>query len=305
MNFASMLSGVLLAACVLQTSALGSELEIGATNRKYPEVKSFLQKLAADNPSTTTLISLGVSDSKEEIVGVKVGSGAVKNLVVGTHHGNEYGSAELALSFAESVAKAPLAGQTIFVVPVLNITGYNSRSRQERGGDGRSYDPNRNYPGACGTEGPFTLKSTKALADFVEKEKIVASATIHTFFPAVVYPWGLSSRDLATPYPAEFTKMVTDATEFSRYQIGNSSDVIYPADGTFEDYAFDAHGIWSILFEVGRSHSPDESAIQDMIRTNVPGMRKMFDNAPKVRAANHKFSGRCDLRLQSLDRHDE
>ncbi len=276
-----------------------------ATNRKYPAVKEFLKVLAKENPSTTKMISLGLSDSKDEILGVKIGSGPVKNLVVATHHGNEYASAELALAFAESVAKDPIEGQTLFVIPVLNIAGYNSRSRQERAGNGRSYDPNRNYPGACGTEGPFTLKSTRALADFVDREGIVSSATIHTFFPAVVYPWGLSSRDLATAYPEIFTKMVSDATAWSRYKIGNSADVIYPADGTFEDYAFEKHGIWSILFEVGRSHSPDENAIQDMIRTNVPGLRSMFLHAPSARAVNHRFTGRCDMTLKALDRHDE
>lgn len=292
------------AAIALACAFLNNTAE-AATNRKYPEVKAFLGRLVTENPTTTSLISLGVSDSREEILGVKVGNGPVKNLVVATHHGNEYGSAELALGFAESIAKQPIAGQTLYVIPVLNITGYNSRSREEKAANGRSYDPNRNYPGACGTEGPFTLKSTQALAGFVEKEGIVSSATLHTFFPAVVYPWGLSTRDLSTAYPEIFTKMVNDATSISHYAVGNSSDVIYPADGTYEDYAFDKHGIWSILFEVGRSHSPDESAIQDMIRTNVPGMRTMFENAPKARAANHKFAGRCDARLQSLDRHDE
>lgn len=289
----------------LALAVLFSSAAEAATNRKYPEVKAFLQKLAADNAASSSLFTLGVNDAKDEILGVKIGNGPVRNVVVGTHHGNEYGSAELALAFAESVAKQPIGGQTIFVIPVLNIPGYNARSRQERAANGRSYDPNRNYPGACGTEGPFTLKSTQALAAFVDREQIVNSATIHTFFPAVVYPWGLSSRDLGTAYPEIFTKMVTDATELSRYQIGNSSDVIYPADGTYEDYAFEKHGIWSILFEVGRSHSPDESAIQDMIRTNVPGLRKMFENAPVARAVNHKFTGRCDTRLQALDRHDE
>jgi carboxypeptidase T len=285
--------------------SLQSLQQIGSTTRKYPEVKEFLKKLAADAPANSSLVSLGLNDGKEEILGLRIGKGPVKNLLVAAHHGNEYGSTELALAFAEHIAKQPIAGQTLYVIPVLNISGYNSRQRQERGGDGKSYDPNRNYPGACGTEGPFTLKSTKALADFVESEGIVASATIHTFFPAVVYPWGLSSRDLATAHPAIFTKMVTDATELSRYKTGNSSEVIYPADGTYEDYVFDKHGVWSILFEVARSHSPDESAIQDMIRTNVPGLRKMFENAPVARAANHRFTGRCDVALRALDRHDE
>ena len=177
MNFAAILAGVFVASFSIQSAAFAGA-DISSTTRKYPEVKSFLAKLASENPSTTSMISLGVNDSKEEIVGIKVGNGPVKNLVVGTHHGNEYGSTELALGFAESVSKAPLAGQTLYIIPVLNITGYNTRNRQERASDGQSYDPNRNYPGACGTEGPFTLKSTKALSDFVDKEQIVASATL-------------------------------------------------------------------------------------------------------------------------------
>jgi len=304
MKSAFTLAGALFCLALIPNSA-NAELRLGATNRKYPEVKSFLAKLAAEYPGNVKPFSLGISDSKEEILGLKIGSGSVKNVLVAAHHGNEYGSPELALAFAESVAKEPIRNQTIFVIPVLNISGYNSRQRQERASDGRSYDPNRNYPGACGTEGPFTLKSTQLLADFVEKESVVASATIHTFFPAVLFPWGLSSPDLGTAYPEIFSKMVNDATEISRYRVGNSAEVIYPADGTYEDYAYEKHGIWSILFEVGRSHSPDESAIQDMIRTNVPGLRKMFENAPTSRAENHKFTGRCDLRLKSLDRHDE
>jgi len=280
-------------------------LQIGATTRRYPEVKAFLQTLAADYPANVALFSLGATDGKDELIGVKIGNGPIHNLVVSTHHGNEYGSAEMALAFAESLAKQPIVGQTLYVVPVLNITGYNARRREERDASGRSFDPNRNYPGPCVTEGPFTLKSTKAIADLIEREKIVTSATLHTFYPAVVYPWGLSTRDLETPYTSEFKKLVTDATQESRYQVGNSTEVIYPADGTFEDYAFLKHGIWSILFELGTSHSPSETAIQDMIRTNLPGMRRMFENAPKATAENHAFTGRCDMRLRSLDRHDE
>ena len=209
------------------------------------------------------------------------------------------------LAFAESLAKQPIEGQTIYVIPVLNISGYNNRQREERDSKGTSYDPNRNYPSPCGTEGPFTLKSTKAVADFIARENIVSSATLHTYYPAVVYPWGISTRDLETPYTNEFKQIVSDATVESRYQVGNSTEVIYPADGTYEDYAFMQHGVWSILFELGYSHSPSESDIKNMIAVNLPGLRRMFENAPKVRAANHSFTGKCDHRLRSLDRHDE
>jgi predicted deacylase len=280
-------------------------LRIGSTDRKYPEVKAFVRQLAAENPDKVKLFSLGVSDSKDEVLGLKIGTGPVHNLLVSTHHGNEYASAELALAFAESAAKEPIAGQTLYVIPVLNIGGYNSRSREESNDRGAAYDPNRNYPSPCGTEGPFTLKSTKALADLLASEKIVTSATLHSYYPAVVYPWGISSHDLDTRYPEILKKLVSDATVESRYRTGNSSEVIYPADGTFEDYAFMQHGIWSILFELGYSHTPGESEIQAMIAANLPGLRRMFASAPTQNAADHAFKGKCDLLLKSRDRHDE
>lgn len=275
-----------------------------ALARNYSEVKSILQRIAAQNAANAAQIEIGNSDSGEAIVGLKIGNGPINNLVVGTHHGNEYGSTEVALGFADALAKNPILGQTVYVIPVLNIKGFNTRSRNEIVGS-QSFDPNRNYPGPCGTEGPFTLKSTAALAKFVEQENIISSATLHTHFPAVVYPWGLSSRDLSTPYQSTFEKLTRDATVESHYEIGNSTEVIYPADGTFEDYAFWKHGIWSILFELGFSHYPSDSEVNTMIQINIPGLRRMLENAPVTRAIDHAFHGQCDALLRSLDRHDE
>lgn len=276
--------------------------------QNYSDVKKFHAQIAKKYPNTTQLIQIGESDSGQAIEALKIGNGAMKNLVVATHHGNEYGSTEVALAFAESLAENPIKGQTVFIIPVLNIAGYNSSYRYERGENGNSsyHDPNRDYPGPCGSEGPFKLKSTKALANFIAKEEIVTSATLHTYYPAVVYPWGLSSRDLATPYPEIFTQLVKYATQESEYEIGNGTEVIYPADGTYEDYAFWQHGIWSILFELGFSHSPSEEQIKQMTEVNLPGIRRMLENAPMARAADHGFRGACDAGLKGLfDRHDE
>lgn len=274
------------------------------TSRKYQGVLEFLQKLATQHPQSAEVFTMGYSDQGVAIQGIKIGNGDVSNLVVGAHHGNEYGAAELALNFAESVAQDPIGGQTIYVIPVLNIDGYNNRSRWERV-NGYNIDPNRDYPGPCGTEGPFNSRSTQALADFVDQKNIVASATLHTYWPAAVYPWGLSSHDLETPYTPVFMNMVQQATQYSQYQMGNSADVIYPADGTFEDYAFWKHGIWSILFEVGHSHRPNVSDINEILKGNVPGLRKMFEVAPKQRAEKHEFTGKCDAFLRTLDMHIE
>jgi hypothetical protein len=292
----------ILLAGALALSAAAARAE---TKRNYAGVKAALEKIHAEHPAGTALFPLAQTDGKETVEGISVGSGPVKNLVVAAHHGNEYGSTEVALAFAESIAQNPLPGQTVYVIPVLNIDGYNHRQREERDAQGVYRDPNRDYPGPCGTEGPFRLKSTKALADFVEKEGIVSAATLHTYYPAVVYPWGISTRDLTTAYPELFRGLVGWATEESHYAVGNSTEVIYPADGAFEDFAFWKDGVWSILFELGYSHSPSDNEVREMIRVNVPGMRRMLANAPKARAADHAFTGRCDFRLRSLDRHDE
>lgn len=291
----------LLIAILFFIGAVGADV---STARNYPDVSNFIRKLATQYPKDVELINIGMSDGGVEILGVKIGSGPVHNLVVGAHHGNEYGSTELALNFAESIAKDPIEGQTIFVVPVLNIDGYNRRNRYERV-NGRSIDMNRDYPGPCGTEGPHNSRSSKAMADFLAKENIVALATLHTYWPASVYPWGLSSEDVETPYTPIFMNMVQTATQFSRYQIGNAAELIYPADGTFEDYAFWKHGIWSILFEVGNSHDPDNSELNSILKDNLPGLRKMFEVAPKSRAEKHDFTGQCNLALRILDLHIE
>lgn len=275
-----------------------------APTKSYQDVKVFMDQLTQKYPNTVSKVDVGPSDSGETIVGLKIGSGLIKNLVVATHHGNEYGSTEVAMAFASALAQRPIPNQTVYVIPVLNVTGYNKRSRYEDMSGG-SQDPNRDYPGPCGTDGPFKLKSTYGLAQFIDKEGIVASATLHTYYPAVVYPWGNSTKDLMTPYQGIFEQLVKYATVESKYQIGNSTQVIYPADGTFEDYAFWKHGIWSILFELGFSHSPGDSDVKTMIDVNIPGMRRMLENAPTARASDHEFHGRCDNLLQALDRRDE
>lgn len=287
---------------IFTTQAFAADL---ISKKNYKDVKKFMHELVSAHPATVHSVIVGKSDSGDEIEGVVIGDGPIHNLVVATHHGNEYGSTETGMAFATSLAEKPIAGQTVYVIPVLNIDGYNHRDREESA-HGASHDPNRDYPGPCGTDGPHALKSTAALASFIDRENITVAATLHTYYPAVVYPWGISTRDTSTPYDDAFITMVKNATEVSHYQIGNSTRVIYPADGTFEDYAYWKHGIWSILFELGYSHNPSQNDIDEMARVNVPGLRKMLELAPKERAVDHAFKGHCDTkRFAMLDRRDE
>jgi predicted deacylase len=282
------------------TAFLTAASTFAAPHGPYSEVQGYVHHLAEQYPQNAQVFELGKNNAGDTIEGLRVGSGPVHNIVVATHHGNEYGSTEVAKAFAAAIAEKPIDGQTVYVIPVLNIPGYNSNNRYERIASG-SVDPNRDYPGPCGTQGPFLLNSTHALADFIDHENIVASATLHTFQPAVVYPWGISTQDTSTPYDSLFQHLTAVATEVSKYATGNSTEVVYPADGAYEDYAFWKLGVWSLLFEMGETHSPDADQVAEMNRVNVPGLRRFFEEAPHTRADKHDFTGRCDTRLRKLD----
>ena len=262
----------------------------------YSTVVETLQKIQRENPATTNMIEIGTSDSGQKIVGIKIGDGEIADLIIATHHGNEYGSTAVAMGAADAFAKNPLKGHTVYIVPVLNIPGFNSRNRYERTSAG-AIDQNRDYPGPCVSGTPFKSKATKALADFIDKAHIVSSATLHTHWPAVLYPWGFSTNDVGTKDDATFIQLSKDAVVESGYDVGNSKELLYAADGAFEDYAYWKHGIWSLLFEMGNTHSPSEAQMKQMVEVNVPGLRRFFENAPKQRATDHAFTGKCDRSL--------
>lgn len=274
---------------------IGLFLLSGLGNAKYQAVVQEMQNIAKKNPTQVEMVLIGTNNQGQEIKGLKIGNGPTNSLVVATHHGNEYGSTAVALGFAEALAVHPIKGQTVYVVPVLNISGFDRKNRYESNLSSM-IDSNRDYPGPCVKGKTFKLKSTQSLAQFLVDKNIVISATLHTYFPAVVYPWGISTEDLETPYEKEYKNLVELATQDSGYQTGNNTAVLYPADGTFEDYAYWKHGIWSLLFELGDSHSPDEVSIGNMVTYNTPGLRRFLENAPTQRVSQHQFTGRCDNR---------
>ncbi len=270
-----------------------------ASNKKYENIRSFLRKIHKDYPMNTSIIQLGVSDSGIPIEGLKIGHGSTSHLLVSTHHGNEYVATEIALAAIKDFAENPIHDRSIYVIPVLNTQGYDKKNRYEKISNDSRVDPNRDYEGPCATESPWKLKSTQNLAQFIVEKNIVAAATLHTSGPAVVYPWGTSATNFVTPYDNTFIDLARAATFLSGYAIGSSGGTIFPADGTFEDYAFWKHGIWSLLFEAGSSSSPDQKEIDETIRVNVPGLRRMFENAPLARAVDHTFTAACLEKTQT------
>jgi carboxypeptidase T len=262
------------------------------SDRTYRDIVNALNQLERDYPRTVKVFTLGYSNEGIAIQGVHIGQGSLHNLAVATHHGNELAATEVGLAFAKSIAENPIPGQRISVIPVLNINGYAAHYRYEMI-NGEKVNQNRDYPGPCGSSGPFLSTSTKALADFLARENIVAAATLHTYKPAVVYPWGISTNDVDTLSTPIFIDLAKAATVESHYQIGYSTTVMFPADGTFEDYAYWKHGIYALLFEIGEVNVPPPDVLSKTIRDNVAGLRAMFSISPTTRAAQHEFTGQC------------
>jgi len=271
---------------------------------KYEAVVTYMEQLHAQFPETTELFDLGLNDDSVMIKGIRIGFGSLNNLVVATHHGNEYGSAEIAKAFAASIAKEPLMDQSIYIIPVLNINGYNRNSRNETK-KGESFDPNRDYQGPCISNSDHNLNSTRLLAEFLEKKNIISSMTLHTHFPAITYPWGVSSSTTKTPDQSFFEQLAKYAATGNNYYIGTSADVVYPADGTFEDFAYWKYGVWSLLYEIGTSHTPSPTTIEKLIRETVPGMKLVFKNSRLERSKDFAFKGNCNARVRSFDPHME
>jgi hypothetical protein len=158
----------------------------------YDAIVTRLQELA--KKPQTSLFTLGQNDQGQSIVGIILGDASVaktKHLMVGTHHGNERMAAEVPFHFANIVLDAlnnpnhpehdKYENSLIYVIPVLNISGYNANRREEMGSDNRTHDPNRDYEDPCRTKADFGLKSTTLLAELIEKENIIAAVTLHGY----------------------------------------------------------------------------------------------------------------------------
>ena len=157
----------------------------------YDKILSRLNEL--DKLPNTALFTLGKNDQGRDIVGIILGDAStakVKHLLVGTHHGNERAAAEVPFLFADIVLKNYDPSVLYYMVPVLNISGYNVSRREETGADGDTHDSNRDYEDACATKHDFQLKSTTLIAELVEREDIVSAVTTHGYAGTFTYPWG-------------------------------------------------------------------------------------------------------------------
>ena len=276
---------------------------------KYDTMLQKINQLVDKYPQYIQLIDIGKNDQQNTIYGMKIenrsyqtkGDAKINQLLVGVHHGNEGLSADVCLTFTEKLIKSirelktsrdkALAHSIFYVIPVLNISGYNRNYRRETDKNGRDLDPNRDYPDPCAHNTYFQLASIRDLAQFVDRYNIVGCVTVHGYIGTFTFPWGIYTKDTTTKDDAFFKQVARKSVKANGYRIGTHADAIYPASGAFEDWAYNQYGVWTMLLELRRGAN---------LNKDSECLLTFFSLVPDQRSKQHKHnpanceSGRID-----------
>lgn len=238
----------------------------------YQKVLKTLDRLHSLAPQRTKIFDLGKNDQGKTIFGMSVYPPKKREgefaeaLVVAAHHGNEQGSVDVALTILKRLIEnnsSKIQNKIIHVVPVLNISGFNNGMRQEKSEILKTtLDPNRDYPDTCAPQKKsFQLRSTALLAQFMSARKRISSAvTIHGYIGTFTFPWGNYLKNTESKDHQFYEELLSFSAKENGYRIGTHADVIYPAEGAFEDWTYSQWGIWTSLLELDNNYDRDRDS---------------------------------------------
>ncbi len=274
----------------------GTAIAASPTGR-YKDVVDKMNQLQTQFPQFASVYSIGQNDDGVDIYAMRISLTPTKMdptkagyLVVGTHHGNELYAATFSVEFLQSVL-ARYTSHELFhsnlpdiewtFVPVLNISGYNANNRYEDG-----QDPNRDYPGPCISAQGGKLKSIKLMMNLLESRVFAGSLTVHGYLGGLTYPWGVDVDKTATKDQNFYDSVFSKAAKLNGYRYGTSTDVVYPCDGTFEDYVYWKKGIFSMLLELVDGSTQDRA---DTVKSTT----LFFDSLDSSPSVNNQFTTSC------------
>jgi carboxypeptidase T len=281
---------------ILATVAVHAGFAAAPTGR-YKAALDVMQQLQKAYPDKSALFSVGTNDDGTDIIAMRVSvtpnqtdPRKVGHLVVSTHHGNELKATDFTLAYTKNLLEryrsrelysGNLADIEWIIIPVLNVSGYNAATRYERG-----TDPNRDYPGPCNGGTGGRLKSIRLVMDLLNSRPFAASVTVHGYIGTITYPWGVNTTNTHSNDHNAYDRIFAQAAAFNGYRYGTSTDLIYSAEGTFEDYVYWKHGIWSLLLEMRDGSAND-------IKTSVPAIQTFFDQVDSSASKKNQMTGKC------------
>lgn len=272
-----------------------------ASAAEYDRILSQMNQFIQANPSYVQMFDIGKNDQNNTIYGLRIENpnyqvqgDKVPQLLVGVHHGNERSSADVCMTFTKNlldIFKNPahqhynsLSRCVFYVVPVLNISGFNANRRTEQDSNNNYIDPNRDYPDICVHNSYFRLASIRCLANFVERYSIVGSVTVHGYIGTFTYPWGIYTDNTKTLDHTFYNNLGTNSVKTNNYRTGTHTDVIYAAAGSYEDWAYYKYGTWTMLLELSYSAN---------LENDSQCMLTYFSMLPTQRSTQHEHTGNC------------
>jgi hypothetical protein len=293
---------------ILTLTFLWAQPTIAAPTGKYAEVLARLAAIQKKHPQFSRIFSIGTNDYGEEIYAIRISTTPermnpqkIGHILVSTHHGNEPDTPIFTLSFIENLLeryssselwRGKLADTEYSIIPVLNISGYNAGTRYEG-----EFDPNRDYPGPCNTHATGQLGSVRRLMAFLGSRSFAGSVTVHGYITSLTFPFGFFTDNYHTHDHNQYLEITKKAVEHNGYPYGNGAELVYPANGCYEDYVYWKYGTWSVLLEI-------ESGTATDIQRTVPAIATFFDLIDRSPSAKNQVTGMCrnagypDLRLE-------
>lgn len=281
----------------LSILALVAQTLFAAPTGRYKVVVDKLTQMQSAHPTVSQLFSIGKNAQGEDIVAIRVSTSPAQmvpskigHIVVSTHHGNELAAPEFTLAFiqdlltrfeSDEIYRGKLADTEWTIIPVLNISGYNSANRNENG-----MDPNRDYPGPCISQAGGQVGSIRTLMQFLNTRVFSGSLTVHGYAGALTYPWGVDVHNTHSLDHNLFEKITREAAKLNGYRYGTSTDVVYPCDGAYEDYVYWKYGMWSLLLELKSGNGDD-------IPRSVKAMASYFDQLESSPSTQHNLTSAC------------
>uniref|UniRef100_A0A2H1VA27 SFRICE_005156 n=1 Tax=Spodoptera frugiperda TaxID=7108 RepID=A0A2H1VA27_SPOFR len=265
--------GLLLIYRIATTTACANSHDIAAGHRlswkKYPTlniIEEYYNFLAEDYSSICKVQSIGRTVENRTIHMINITNGNPRNkiiLITGGQHAREWISVTSALYILHNIVtnfdtqKNYMKNKNWLIIPVVNPDGYAYTHGVDRLWRKNRRRTDWRIPGItqhseCKTTysgpHPFSEAESIALRDLILslEPKPIALVDLHAYGKLILYPW--SARTAPTQdrdmHKAVASKMRTSIfkTTKQNYTFGATYHLVYPATGTFVDWAY-ANGV--------------------------------------------------------------